>query len=158
QPRLADPHSPALLEAARAGFETFLFACPLVGSLLHLSHLWRRLRPDILSWLVPIERLARRLVLIEALALQAARGLPPLPPQAGGAPRKRATPSPPDLESDPETWRIVFNVAARRRGEAGGAAPAANVDAAPSALAEDSASPAELHTPDFGDEPVELSI
>ena len=70
--------------------------------------LLRKQRHEILAWLVPVEALARRLLLLKALSLPKANTPPVFTPGARVA--RFADRAAPVMEEDAESWRVRFSV------------------------------------------------
>ena len=121
-PGLRDHVTPGLFAWVRA-FLNMCFSdfCDPV-SICRGETLWQWTRFELLDWLRPIEKLLRRILLIEAFALLETQSLPPVkPPQprrpkpaakAGeGTARPDETVPPGGLDPDhPERWRAVFRI------------------------------------------------
>jgi len=100
------------------------------GNLLKGENIWQWARFELLDWLLPIERLLRRILLIEAYALLETQSLPPArpgrkagrveagseaPDGAAGKPTNKAAARPADDPDHPEHWRVNFRVLPRKR-------------------------------------------
>jgi hypothetical protein len=84
-----------------------LFGAPF--ALAEQMLLMRKSRRDLLAWLGPVEALARRLLLLKALALPKANYAPPKPFE--GRLLIAFTDRPlPTLDADSADWRVCFNV------------------------------------------------
>ncbi len=90
------------------------------GNLLRGETIWQWARFEMLDWLHPIEKLLRRILLIEAYALLETQSLPPARPgrdaitrpeapnQPTDSPPRDPTPRPADDPDHPELWRVSF--------------------------------------------------
>ena len=82
-----------------------------LGDLAAQLFLRAQTRFQILQWLAPLEALARRLLVIEALALPPPNARPPRAPvRDTRIVSALADASPAEEAGDPETWRVVFNL------------------------------------------------
>ncbi len=119
------------IEIARSGLQhaiarmlgAFGGAAAIAASLI----LPRATRVHILQWLAPIEALARRLLLIEAMALPAPNQPAPFIPRGKLANAYADRPAA-DLPDESENWRVRFNIgiaSAPARTEKVGVAPTA---------------------------------
>ena len=99
------------------GYIVVLFGAPAaIAARLYLS---AANRLEILQWLAPLEAAARRLLLLEALTLPPPN-MPPPPARLRDKPVAGALKemAPPSEDTDPETWRVVFNLWPGARGGA----------------------------------------
>jgi hypothetical protein len=85
-----------------------LFGAP--AKLAALLLLRRKTRCDLLAWLGPVEALARRLLLLKALALPKSNAPPAPPPAKGRLTMAFADRAEWALDENPETWRVRFRV------------------------------------------------
>lgn len=115
---MQDRTLPDFLAAARTLFLSFIAAFPdTPGDYAVHPGIWRWLMRERLRWVRPLERLARRIVLIEALALLVNQMLPRRSAKARKPEAKRkASPRKPwDRTSEPETWSVSFRTVTSRR-------------------------------------------